>query len=487
MKTNPEAERIEQQRWRLRPDFREIRTFDELLEGEFLSAEARSASEARRLRQVVGFAVREVPYYAKLFADHGLAPADLSESGDLAKLPLLSKVTLAQEGRRLLAKRLPEGEQLFGNTASSGTTGRPAVVTHTRRSNLMFTFLGQRGARWGRWDPARRVAEIRLPSQLPRTPEGRQYELGETCRLPTWRYLGRLFETGDYRGFSVFNPVEEQVAWLAREQPAYVSAYSETLEQLALTARGAARPRNLRGFNALSEQLTEGMRRRITEVFSVPVIQNYGLNELGIVAARCEAGRYHVHSEHCIVEIVDYDGRRCGPGESGRIVVTGLSNLAMPLIRYDTDDVAEVAEGPCPCGRTLPSFGRIVGRYSRIAYLPEGTLGYVGALRDALEQMPADLVADLRQFQVHQFRDGRFELRLRAVAPLDPRVGERIETAWRAATEGKDLPLAVVAVDEIARPPSGKYQDFTSDYVPVLGDEDEEPRPGPSGAAGGAA
>jgi len=186
-----------------------------------------------------------------------------------------------------------------------------------------------------------------------------------------------------------------------------------------------------------------------------------------------------VHSEHCIVEIVDYEGRRCRPGQSGRIVVTGLSNLAMPLLRYDTDDVAEAGEGPCPCGRTLPSFGRIVGRYSRIAYLPEGTLGYVGALRDALEKMPAELVADLRQFQVHQFRDGRFELRLRSVAPLAAQVGQRIEAAWQAATEGKDLPLDVVEVDEIARPPSGKYQDFTSDFVPALGGEGEDSEPGP--------
>ena len=157
-------------------------------------------------------------------------------------------------------------------------------------------------------------------------------------------------------------------------------------------------------------------------------------------------------------------------------MVTAFNNRAMPLIRYDTDDVAEVLNGPCPCGRSLPSFGKLVGRYSRIAYLPEGTLGYVGALREALENMPPELARDLRQFQVHQFRDGRFELRLRAVAPLDPPFRERIAAAWRAATAGRDLRLDIVEVAEIERPPSGKYQDFTSDFMPRL-DSGAEPDP----------
>lgn len=482
MKTDPESERREQRRWRLRPAFREMQDFDRLVESEFLSPAAQQAAAARRLQRVVTFALQAVPYYRALCAEHGLTAADLRGADDLAKLPLLSKAILAQQGGRLLAERLPEGEAIFGDTSSSGTTGRPAVVRHTRHSNLMFTLLGQRGVRWSRWDPAARVAEIRLPSQLPQKRDGGQYDLGETCRLPSWRYLGRFFETGDYRGFSVFNPVEDQLAWLRRERPSYLSAYSETLEQLALAARDREPPRTLRGFNALSEQLTEAMRRRITEVFTAPVHQNYGLNEVGIVAARCAAGRYHVHSEHCIVEIVDYEGRRCAPGQSGRIVVTGLSNLAMPLIRYDTDDVAEAVRGSCACGRTLPAFGRIVGRYSRIAYLPEGTLGYVGALREALENMPQKLARDLRQFQVHQFRDGRFELRLRTVAPLPPSFKERLAEAWQAATEGKDLRLSIVEVERIARPPSGKYQDFTSDCVPALDDAGEEGGPTPGGA-----
>lgn len=480
MTTSLEQEREEQAKWRLLPHCGDMRGFDELVTSEFLPQEVLRDHEAHRLKDMLSFAVGSVPYYRDLFARSGLSVADIAGGRDLSKLPLLSKLTLAQEGKRLHTEQLPPGEHLQGITLSSGTTGRPARVLQTRRNNMMFTYLGQRQVRWARYDPRGKQAEIRLPGQMPRKADGSLYDIGETCSLPTWRYLGQFFETGPYCGFSVFNPVEKQVEWVLEQQPDYLTGYSETLEQFALAARDYPQKiTSLRGLRAISEQLTQGMRRRITDVFGVPVHQSYGLNEIGIVAGGCEAGRYHVHSEHCIVEIVDYEGQLCGPGQTGRIVVTGLRNRAMPLIRYDTDDVAEVLAGPCPCGRTLPSFGKLVGRYSRIAYLPEGTLGYVGALRQSLEEMPPELARDLRQFQVHQFRDGRFELRLRVQAPLAAPFRERIEAAWRSATADQELSLEIVEVDEIPRPPSGKYQDFTSDFMPAMGGGSEpEPEPG---------
>src|SRR5262245_47593027 len=109
------------------------------------------------------------------------------------------------------------------------------------------------------------------------------------------------------------------------------------------------------------------MRRHIEATIGAPVEQGYGLNEIGVVATRCSAGRYHVHIDHCHVEILDDDGEPCPPGESGRLIVTGVRNLAMPLIRYDTGDIATSVPGPCSCGLTLPAFGDLVGRYSRIA------------------------------------------------------------------------------------------------------------------------
>ncbi|MBT5038934.1 MAG: hypothetical protein HOM52_10520, partial [Rhodospirillaceae bacterium] len=187
----------------------------------------------------------------------------------------------------------------------------------------------------------------------------------------------------------------------------------------------------------------------------------------GIVALKCPAGRYHVHGEHCLVELVGDDGQPVAPGEIGRIVVTAFRNLAMPLIRYDTDDLAQSVEGPCACGRTMPGFGEVIGRYSRIAYLPDGTLGLVGAVRDALETMPVEIAQNLRQFQLHQFRNNRFELRLLTAGALPDAFIERVNKTWQKAVAGQNQRLDIATVEKIERSPGGKFQDFTSDHVPA--------------------
>jgi len=208
------------------------------------------------------------------------------------------------------------------------------------------------------------------------------------------------------------------------------------------------------------------MRKTIERHFAAPVHENYGFNEFGIVASRCpEGGRYHVNTEHCLVEIADEDGRPCPPGQRGRLLVTTMVNLAMPLLRYDSGDLAEAVEGPCPCGRTLPAFGTIHGRYRRLANLPPGSFTRYMILRRALSDMPDTLAAPMRQFQIHQFRDGSWEARLVTSAPLADAFYAHVETEWRQSGSPAP-PLAVILVDQIPRPPGGKFQDFTSDFEP---------------------
>ena len=90
------------------------------------------------------------------------------------------------------------------------------------------------------------------------------------------------------------------------------------------------------------------------------------------------------------------------------------------------------------------------------------------------------MVRNLRQFQVHQYRDGRFQMRLCTVAPLPAALLERLRQAWQRSVGEEPLTLELVEVDRIERPPSGKFQDFTSDYFPEAG-SDAAPEPGMTG------
>lgn len=484
MSTTLAEERDEQRRWHLRPEHatHAIR-IAALLDNEFVDPGTIAAMQGQTLSALATFAAQTVPYWAALFRQRRIDPRSLRDIAQVAQLPILGKAELIRHRTDLRASRLPRGERLFGWFSSSGTTGQPAKVLQTQRSNFMFTCLRQRQYRWHRFDPAGTFASIRLPGQLPSVPGEGPLTDGAIGRRPSWRYAGTLFETGPYICFGVTSAAERQLAFLADERPDYLETYSETLEHLAFACDGHWPAPGLRKLLAISEQLTPSMRRRIEATVGAPIEQGYGLNEIGLVGVRCAAGRYHVHAEHCLLEIVDDDGQPCAPGAVGRVVITGLSNTAMPLFRYDTGDLASAAAGTCPCGRTLPSFGDLVGRYSRIAYLPEGTLAQVGALREALEAVPPSLARNLRQFQVHQYRDRSVELRLLTAGELPDEFAVRVRAAWTATT-GDAWPLAIRRVDAIARSPGGKFQDFTSDFMPRPDRESDPPPLGPEAPDG---
>ena len=142
----------------------------------------------------------------------------------------------------------------------------------------------------------------------------------------------------------------------------------------------------------------------------MPVHDNYTSREVGYMALQCpEHDHYHVQSEGVYLEILDESGRQCRAGEVGRVVVTPLHNFAMPLIRYDVGDYAEVGE-PCPCGRGLPVLTRILGRQQDVLTLPTGeqrwTLLGSSDVKAFMEMAP------IRQYQFAHVARDTIEVRL---------------------------------------------------------------------------
>ncbi|MCC6531574.1 MAG: phenylacetate--CoA ligase family protein [Burkholderiales bacterium] len=470
MPTSLTAEQSEQSRWRLRAHVRHGQYYDALVRNEFAASTEQHARLATNLERVLGFAAACVPYYRAQWRSSGISWPRMAASGDLSALPVLTKSELRAAGDALAARVLPAGEHWAGQTSTSGTTGQPVHVRQSRRSLRMFSILKQRELRWFRYDPLLTLGAMRRARELPPDPTGAPVAPGIGCRVDVWPLIGSDFETGGFVGFDYLSSIEQQIDWLTTARPAYLVAKAATLEHLALAWESRPAPSFLRGVESITSQLWPDARRRIRSVLGVDADENYGLNEVGIVASRCpEGGRFHVHAEHCLIEIVDADGHAVEPGKSGRVLVTALSNLAMPLIRYDTGDLALRVEAACPCGRTLPSFTDLVGRYRNFSALPEGTLRCVMAVREALEHAPIEVARGMRQYQLHQARNGVIELRVVARECLTARFREYVGAAFDSAALGLPFTFRIERWPEIAPGPGGKFQDFVSDYFPPHG------------------
>jgi phenylacetate-CoA ligase len=172
--------------------------------------------------------------------------------------------------------------------------------------------------------------------------------------------------------------------------------------------------------------------------------------------------RYHVADENVLVELLDEYGNECAPGARGRIVVTGLSNFAMPFIRYVLGDVGIAASGGCACGRTLPVIDRIEGRIRNAFTFRDGTRvwprGWLA--REMQEFVPC------RQYQFVQKNFEEIEFRY---VP-DGTGREPDMSGLMALVQEKMHPsvrMTLVPMAELPRGPSGKFEDFISLVQPA--------------------
>ncbi len=140
------------------------------------------------------------------------------------------------------------------------------------------------------------------------------------------------------------------------------------------------------------------------------------------------------------------------------MVVTELSNFAMPLIRYAIGDYAEVGE-PCPCGRGLPVLNQVMGRSRNMLALPTGDKIWP---KIGFPRFPE--VAPVRQSQVVQKTLDTLEVRLVTARPL---VAEEEKSLREMICGAVGHPFTVVFSyhDEIRRSPGGKFEDFRSEVV----------------------
>jgi phenylacetate-CoA ligase len=156
------------------------------------------------------------------------------------------------------------------------------------------------------------------------------------------------------------------------------------------------------------------------------------------------------------VEVLNADGGACGPGETGRVVVTDLHNFATPLIRYELRDYAEV--GPalgCGCGRGLPTLKRVLGRQRNMVVLPNGQRYWplVGLHRYRE-------IGKILQYQLIQHDLEQVEMRLVAEAKLEPASEARlIEIVQQALGHPFRVRLSYVE-GELKRSAGGKFEEF---------------------------
>ena len=302
----------------------------------------------KQLPQTVSWAARS-PFYRDRLAS-GALPATGAE---LAGLPLTTKQDL-RDAYPFGLLAVPK-ERLATYHESSGTAGRPTPSYYTEED---WVDLAERFAR--KW-----IGMSDADLLLVRTP----YALMLTGHLAhaAGRLCGATVVPGDNRSLAmpyarvvrVLHDLGVTLTW---------AVATEYLLWAAAAAAAGHRPGadfpHLRALFTGGEPLTDARRRRISRIWGVPVVEEYGSTETGSLAGECPHGRLHLWADRAVFEVYDPATGTVHAEGDGQLVVTPLYREAMPLLRYNLEDNVSVSYRDCPCGWGLPT----VNVYGRAAF-----------------------------------------------------------------------------------------------------------------------
>jgi phenylacetate-CoA ligase len=160
------------------------------------------------------------------------------------------------------------------------------------------------------------------------------------------------------------------------------------------------------------------------------------------------------------MEFLDEEGVDVSSGEYGEVIVTGLHNNVMPLIRYDLDDVAVPTDEICSCGRNWPIFKHIIGKYKDFFTMPSGKRINPWPLIAVISKETRKNIFMISQYQMIQESRDKILVKIIKGRDYDPdimsKIKRGIENECYKMNENVDVEINIV--DRIPKERSGKRQ-----------------------------
>jgi phenylacetate-CoA ligase len=145
--------------------------------------------------------------------------------------------------------------------------------------------------------------------------------------------------------------------------PSFLMSLTEAAEGISVDLK---KDLSLRAAFVGAEMFPESLRQKLEGKLEIFIRQAYGTVDVGCLGYECQEKKGMHIPEDVIVEIVDTEtGRQLEIGATGEIVATTFSKV-FPMIRFATGDLSYLIEDPCPCGRTSPRLGKILGRTDQV-------------------------------------------------------------------------------------------------------------------------
>jgi len=430
-----------------------LKTYLFLKQSQTWSKEKLEQYQTQKLRELINHAYRNVPYYTRLFDENGIKPEDIKELSDLQKIPFLTKELVRENLDDLKAKNFPEGS--FEYVTTGGTSGIPMGFYYEKGKSRAIEWAFMKT----QWD---RVGYHFFDKCV--------YLKGATIESKNVKKIWKYSFFHRWLILSSYDLTDENIPIYINKirsfKPKIIQAYPSSITIIAkyMKKNGIPPFGGLKAVLCGSENMYSGQRELIEAVFRCRVYTWYGHAERVALAGECEkSNQYHVFPEYGIFELVDNNGKIISPPlQEGAITGTGLTNYAMPLIRYKTDDLAMYSSPIiCPCNRNYIPIENVKGRWNQeFIIAPHNRKISITALN-----MHSDIFDHVKQFQFYQDKTGEVTFK---IVKTEKYTETDTEYIYKELIKkmGDDISLKISFVNSIERTKIGKFR-FLIQKLPV--------------------
>lgn len=394
-----------------------------------------------RLKAILNYSYEHNRFYRRWFRQAGLAPADIRRRKDMLHLPVLTKEQVRSNMGEIISDGFRREELLRFKTG--GSTGKSLELYVSEECSELRNACARRHDRWSGWEVGEPIGAVWGNPEAPLTLKDKLRNLLLTPVIS--------LDTMQMNQQSVMRFAG---SW-KKGRPSLLFGHAHSLFLLAVYVDRlnleAIRPRAI---ISTSMMLLPHEREVIERTFGTRVFDRYGCEEVSLIASECEKhDGMHINIEHLFVEFLDPLGMPVAAGTPGRIVVTDLVNRAMPLIRYQVEDMGVPVERKCPCGRGLPLMEKVTGRVADFLVKRDGTrVAGVSLIENTLTRIPG-----IEQMQIVQESLDAIVINA-VVSPLFTEPRERELKDYFLDLFGRETSLLVRYVPEIPPEQSGKFR-----------------------------
>jgi putative adenylate-forming enzyme len=237
---------------------------------------------------------------------------------------------------------------------SSGTSGKPGVFLVSKQERLKWA-----GILLAKTLPSVLLQQILLPWRAP-------LRIAFFLRANSNLYDTLNSRRIDFQFFDLLAGLEKSIAPLNAQQPHALVAPATVLRHLALAQINGSLTISPIHIVNVAEVLEAADSELIKRAFGICPHQIYQATE-GFLAYSCELGSLHLNETYLLIE------REWLDENSGRFqpVITDFSRTTQLIVRYKLNDILQVAENSCLCGRAETTLAAIEGRADEVLWLAE--------------------------------------------------------------------------------------------------------------------